>query len=395
MSELKDDVLKVIAEVAETEKLKQETQAKKAILDKKRIDNQLEALQQNERELELARQADYGALSKERVAEIVIDNDAYMDAAKNPIPFICKTFDGVVPFFRKNFILVGARTGEGKSTAVANIAYTVLTKKNPVNGKGYRVLVITNEERAEDFYNRVTSLIKGWHYTNHSEFTEEQRKEFRRMIPVLANGGRLTVVDNNHNGSHGVTTTLEGIESIFDSLLAKKEYYDIVLIDYYQNIISSKKDAYMKENDVQAKLTRMMDRYKNIYPAPIVMMAQIMPPDKDDKTPFQYRIKGRKIIMDATTFAVEMVRDSKNLCTYWHIHKSRFTNYVGEKKTTAYNNGKFEPYTTEWAEKVQKMAYERKAREINETIDKSNGLPDVFKDENKNGSGTSSSNEGS
>jgi len=378
MSDIKDEALKEIEELAEVEKLKKENQAKKAVLDKKRLEYQLEQQQKNEKELELAKNANYGALSNERIAEIVNENDEYMDAAKYPLPFICDTFSGVVPFFRKNFILVGARTGEGKSTAVANIAYRVLRDRHPVTGKGYRTLVITNEERAEDFYNRVSSLNKGWHYTNHSEFTEEQRKEFKRMIPILASGGRLTVIDDNHGGSHGVTTTIEGIEGIFESLIKNEEWYDVVIIDYYQNVIASKKNPHMNEYEVQAQLTRLMDRYKNIYPAPIVMMAQITPPDEKNKTPFQYRIAGRKVIMTATTFVVEMIRDSKNLCTYWQIHKSRYTAYVGEKRTTAYNNGRFEPYTTAWAEKVQRMALDREAKRINQEIDKSNGIKNVF-----------------
>jgi replicative DNA helicase len=289
-----------------------------------------------------------------------------------------------VPFFRKNFILIGARTGEGKSTAVANIAFGVMGSRHPVTGKTLRVLVLTNEERAEDFYNRVTSLIKGWHYTNHSKFTKEQTDTFRKMIPVLASNGRLTVIDNNHNGSHGVTTSIEGIATVFENLIEKKEYYDVIMIDYYQNIIHSQKYPHLSENEVQARLSRMMDKYKNEYPAPIVMMAQINAPDKDDKVPFQYRIKGRKIIMDPATFAVEMVRDTKNLRTKWVVHKSRFTEAIGSDFFTGYDRGKFIPYTTAFAEHVQKMAYEREARKINQAIDQNNGLKDVFdKTENK------------
>lgn len=390
MSDIKDKALEELEKTAQTEKLKAETAAKRAILDAKVVTSKLEQVEQNEKDLELAKQASYGALSKEQVDRIVRENDDYMDAAKVPLPFITTTFDGVVPFFRKNFILIGAHTGSGKSTAVANIAFTCLTKKHPKTGKPYRVLVLTNEERAEDFYNRVTALSKGWHYTNHSEFTDEQRAEFRRMIPILSSGGRLTVVDNNHGGSHGVTTSLEGIKQVFDSLIENKEFYDVVIIDYYQNIISSKVNPYMNEYEVQARLTRMMDQYKNTYPAPIVMMAQITPQDKEDK-PFQYRIKGRKIIMDATTFACEMIADRQHLLTKWVIHKSRFTAFVGQEFKTGYDQGKFIPYTTAFAEKVQKMAYERKAREINAVIDQNNGLPNVFdkkeeKKEDSNGS---------
>jgi len=377
MSDIKDKALEELEKTAATEQLKAETAAKRAILDSKIVSSKLEQVEQNERDLELAKKAQYGALSKEQVEKIVKENDDYMEAAMTPIPFITETFDGAVPFFRKNFILIGAHTGSGKSTAVANIAYNCFKKKR-ADGKVRRVLVITNEERAEDFYNRITALYKGWHYTNHSEFTEEQRAEFRRMIPILASGGRLTVIDNNHGGSHGVTTSIEGIQGIFEALIENKEWYDVVIIDYYQNIIASKKNPYMNEYEVQARLTRMMDQFKNIYPAPIVMMAQITPQGEKDDVPFQYRIKGRKIIMDATTFACEMVADREHLMTHWIVHKSRFTSVVGQKFKTGYDKGRFVPYTTAFAEQVQRMALDRKARQLGMIIDQNNGLPDVF-----------------
>ena len=355
----------------ELEKLKAETAAKKVVLDSKRINSQMEALEQSERDMELTKNANFGALSETDIAKIQKDNDDYMEAAKMAMTFIIPEFNNIVPFFRKNFILIGARTGEGKSTAVANITFTTLA-----NGK--RALVITNEEKSEDFYNRITSLSRGWHYTNHNKFTDQQKEVFRNMIPILARGGRLTVIDNNHGGSHSVTTSIEGIAAIFENLMKNKIYYDVIIIDYYQNIIHSLKYPNLSENDVQARLSRMMDKYKNEYPAPIVMMAQINAPDKDDKIPFQHRIKGRKIIMDPSTFAVEMIRNTDELYTKWVVHKSRFTESIGKDMKTGYDRGRFVKYDTAFAEKVQKMKYDKDARKINDQIDKGNGLPDVF-----------------
>lgn len=379
----KDDFVKNMEKVAEQEALKADTAAKEAVIKNKRASAQLEAIEQNEKDMAIAKSTNFGALTLAQIESIQKANQAYIEAAKNAMIFINPTFNNKVPFFRKNFILVGARTGEGKSTAVANIAYAVMGSKHPVTGKTLRTLVLTNEEKAEDFYNRVTCLHKGWHYVNHNQFTKEQIDTFDKMIPILASNGRLTVIDNNHNGAHGVTTSIEGISTVFDNLIAKEEWYDVVIIDYYQNIIHSQKYPHLSENDVQARLSRMMDKYKNTYPAPIVMMAQITPPDKEDKIPFQHRIKGRKIIMDPATFAVEMVRDTKNLRTRWVVHKSRFTEAIGSDWFTGYDYGKFVPYTTAFAEKVQKMAYEREARKINSAIDQNNGLKDVFKKEEK------------
>lgn len=373
MSEIKEEFAKNM----ELEKLKADTAAKKARLDAKYIDSKLEQMEQSERDMAAALATNYGTMSSEQITKIQKDNNNYMEAARYAMEFINPVFDNVIPFFRKNFILIGARTGEGKSTAVANIAFNTMTKTNPQTGKTRRVLVLTNEERAEDFYNRITALSRGWHYTNHNKFTQEQRDTFSKMIPILASSGRLTVVDNNHNDSHGVTTTLEGIATIFDNLIANKEYYDVILIDYYQNIISSQKYPNLSENEVQARLSRMMDKYKNSYPAPIVMFAQINAPDEKDKIPFQYRIKGRKIIMDPATCAVEMIRNTKELYTLWKIHKSRFTEAIGQDIKTGYDYGRFVKYDSAFAEKVQKMAYEREARKMDSVIDQKKEVKEV------------------
>ena len=376
MSDIKDETLKHLEEVAAVEKLKQDNTAKKAILDNKRLNFQLEQVTQHEKDLVIAKNTNYGALTDEQIARLQKANDEYIEAAKNGMSFICDTFKGIAPYFQKNLFLIGGKTGEGKSTTVANIAWSTICQRSPITGKGRRVLVLTNEENAEDFYNRVTCLAHGWHYTNHDKFTDEQTKTFREWMPKLAKGGRLTVVDNVFNGSNGVTTSIEGIQGVFENLIANGEYYDVILIDYYQNIKYSKKSAHLTEFEVQAIFANMMDRYKNEYPAPIVVMSQINPQD-DKNTPFQYRIKGRKVIMDPCTFVLEMKADRENLQTEWTVHKSRFTEAVGSCFYTGYDKGRF---VVRDAEFLKKLA-DYKDKKMFKALDKANGIKDAFKGE--------------
>lgn len=383
MSSIKDEALADIAKAGELDRLKADTAAKKAEYDNKMYTAKLEAMKENERDLEIAKKSSYGALDKEEVEKIVKDNDEYMESAQTPMMFICPTFNDIVPFFQKNLILVGAKTGEGKSTAVANLAFGAFTTRHNKTGKLLRILVITNEEKREDFYNRITSLARGWHYTNHSKFTPEQRAEFSKMIPVLSSDGRLTVIDNNHGGSHGVTTSIEGIETLFNSLLENKEYYDVVLIDYYQNIIQSKTNPYMDQYKVQEKFSRLVDNFKNNYPAPIVVMAQLKSQKEKESDPFQIRLMGSKSIMVPATLAIEMVVDRKNLRTKWIVHKSRYTEGMGKDFWTGYDRGKFIEYTTAFAERVQRMAYEREARKIEKATEKQDAPKEEKKEEGK------------
>lgn len=343
-----------IAEVADLEEKKKTIQARRLIIDDARTAAQVDTIKRNREELDIAKGISFGALNQESIDKLRKANTEYIVAARNSMTFMNEAFKNVIPFFQKNLILIGGKTGEGKSTTVANIAYTTMKQINPLTGKNRRVLVLTNEEKAEDVYNRVTCLIHDWAYTNHDKFTDEQVKAFDDYLPKLASGGRLTVVDNEYQGANGLTTTVEGICQVFENLIRDKEYYDVILIDYYQNIKHSKIDPSLDEFKVQAKLAAMLDIYKNLYPAPIVLMSQVNPPDEKN-TPFQYRIKGRKIIMDVATCVIEMVADRESYRTEWSIHKSRFNESVGKGFFTGFSKGRFVPYDSKFISMVAQM----------------------------------------
>jgi hypothetical protein len=110
-------------------------------------------------------------------------------------------------------------------------------------------------------------------------------------------------------------------------------------------------------------------------------MCQINPQDKDNRVPFQHRIKGRKVIMDPSTIVMEMVRDSENYRTNWIIHKSRYTESIGKDLHTGYNKGKFIEYTDEFRAMIQQRKDEIADRKQIQLIDKSVKTEDVVKKE--------------
>jgi hypothetical protein len=339
-------------ERAKAEDKKAEVQAKKLIIDENRYNVELARIAKTADEASRANSTNFGLMSPEAIAKVQTDNIEYIMAARGKLNFITAIFSKVVPFFRKNLILIGAKSGHGKSTTVANIARETLRQIDPTTGKPPRVLVITNEEKTEDVYNRVTCLLKGWHYVNHDEFTDEQVKAFNDFIPVLSK--YMNVVDDNYNNVPGMTTSLEGVCQIFDNMLRDGTYYHAVIFDYYQNVTYSKDFPSMTEFEVQAALSHKLDQYKNSYPAPIVVMAQCDPPDEAN-TPFMFRIKGRKLIFAKATLAMEMVAEPEMLRTQWEVWKSRFTNSIGKKFYTAYDKGKITVYDDEFAKKVMAM----------------------------------------
>lgn len=375
MSESNDDFKKKVEEAAEEERRKKSVLSKELSVRERRAENEIDRIEKNDRELAVINETNFGLTTEEEIAQIQKDNQEYIEAARHKMKFINDEFEGRIPYFRKNLILIGGKTGDGKSTTVANIVYTTISQINPATGKRCRALVISNEERREDVFNRITCLIKGWHYTNHSKFTDEQTDIFNKSIAGLARGSLVKVIDDNHGSTdtqavNGVTTTLEGIQGIFDNLLANNEHFDVILIDYYQNIKMSKKNPHLNEWEVQAQLAAMLDKYKNIYPGPIILLAQVTPPDENKSVPFKQRIEGRKVILNVATCCVEMVADRDNLRTEWTVHKSRFNEFVGKHCFTGYDNGKYVTWeeNKEFQAKVQKIKEERSKSEFDKQI---------------------------
>ncbi len=356
MSKEIDDLNKKIEKDLELDRRKKDVQEKDLILKEHRVNRDLEEFQRNKAELEEAKSVSFGAMTKESVNQLIEDNDEYMEAAKHAMTFINKEFKKLVPYFRKNLIVIGGDTGDGKSTTMSNVVFSTISRKNPATGKSCRCLVLTNEERPEDILNRVTCLVKGWKYTNHDQFSEEQRNTFREYIPKLTQNGRLTVISDVYQGIPGWTTSVEGIETIFNNLIRDNEIYDAIIIDYYQNINTSKNNPKLDEFMCQRRLANILDQMKNRYPAPIVLLAQMKRlVDEEDTTPFNVRLKGSKLICDKATFICELIPERQLLRSKWRVWKSRFTEAVGESVYTGYERGKFVLYDDEFKKNVAKL----------------------------------------
>lgn len=329
---MSDKLLETIERVA----LEEEAYKSKAKeLQRARIDRDYDRYVQGRLDEESFKKLNLGLNTEEEIKRIQFEMTQYIESSKLAMSFICESFRGVVPFFPRNLILVGAKSGKGKSTATANIAYA-----NALQGK--TTLIIANEEAKGDIYNRITCLVKGWTYANHDKFSAEQTIALNDGIAKVSRF--VKVIDDKQSGNKGVTTTLEGIVAIFEHLIEQNIVYDCVILDYAQNVSSSTADPHIdKWRLLQRLVNEYLNQVRHRYLSPIVVMAQLHP-DKDDTEDFETRVKGFKGMFEAFSCCLELRADFKNFQTEWIVHKNRwFSELSGQGFMTGWYKGRFVP----------------------------------------------------
>ena len=320
-------------------------------IEKDRIETRHSELQKRKELENKFSSIDLGDRNQDRIKALQEENLNYFTSARKSKVFLNDDFDGKVPYFERNVILLTGLTGDGKSTTCANLAFHAIAQ-------GQKALVISNEEYSSDIYNRVACLCMGRPYTDHSNFSDQDIFKFNQMIEIMSH--RLTVIDDSYGGDLGQTSTIEGMKAIFSSIIKNKSNFDVIIIDYYQNVSSSTKVPSKKDWEVQSEFAKFLDSVKNLVHAPIILLAQKKP--NSEKISFKESIEGRKLILNTATCAIEMKADRENLKTDWTIHKSRFTNAVGETISTGFKHGRFVKYDDKFINEVETIKIEKATR---------------------------------
>lgn len=251
------------------------------------------------------------------------------DQYKCSLPFITPGLTKLVPLYYPNLILVGALTGSGKTTASANIVHQLIKEKK-------RVLIISNEELVLDVYTRIACLDLDLNINDRLSFTDEQHNLIRSKIPEI--GQFIRVVDTDYDSNHNLTSSIEGMRSLFEHISEEKRW-DCIIIDYYQKVTKSQYSETTAHHFVLQEFTHLLDKFYKICHAPVIVMCQLHP-SKSDDADFESRIKLGKSILVSSTFALEIESDKTTFETKWICHKGRWGNQ-GIKLTTIWSKGKF------------------------------------------------------
>jgi KaiC/GvpD/RAD55 family RecA-like ATPase len=343
---------------------------KKSEIEKLRIDRQYDQLKKSQGDLERLAKVDVTTVNLDFADKMDREHDLMRQSLKNRMQFVNVQLTELVPFSFPNLILIGAKTGHGKSTFLANIAYPLILAKK-------RVFVISNEEMSVNVYNRVACLHRGYNINRFQSFTDEMHDDIKDVRRKLYEGNRLRVIDSDFPDMKDATTSLEGLNFILDKLLEEQEKnggkatYDTVLIDYYQKIDSSKENPKMASWEVLKKVSDMLDNFYKKYHAPVVIFAQLKPEDTEDQN-VEYRIKGGKNIYVSSTYCMELRPIKEQRLTEFIVHKHRFSDRVSSVLQLGHENGKYITYTQEFKVKVATENADREHREMMGKVIKEN-----------------------
>lgn len=349
------------------DKKRKEVQEKKLLVEDRRYSNELERIQKGDEDMLRTSNVNVGVLTDEDILTIQKQNRAHLEASKNSMMFLNKEFSKIVPFFPGTLALIGARTGGGKSSLAANLITSTVRQINPITGNNRRVLLISSEELPITCYNRLTCHIKDMNFDAQDEFTEEQKEV---LVDYIAKWARAGVTILGEDDAH-LTTSIEGIDSIFKNIIKADAHYDLILIDYIQKITTSRKNPSMKPHEVLRETMYLLDGYKNKLNSAIAVMSQLSSQKSGDdavELDFQDRLRGCRDLITPSTVAIELVPFYSDHKSRFIIRKNRYKgSTVGGHIDLGYKKGKYIPYTEEFQKEVNAA---KEKREWQETVGK-------------------------
>lgn len=268
---------------------------------------------------------------KASMTEMLTDIGKYKKMLAERITLINDALSATIPFTRENLYLFCAYTGSGKSTVAANITYPLWKQKK-------KTLVISNEESKQDILFRIACLDLGLNFNDYKkgEMSNDDILRVVQLFPEISN--YVKVLDVTYQD--GITTKVEGIKKALESV-KKEESYSCVLIDYFQLVKYSLKDAKKTGYDNLNDLRIWLGQYIKSSTMPVVLFAQLYSVSKKGGAKdIDTRIKDCTSIVEPATVIMEIVPNFDNKTSEFIIHKDRFGR-AGNRIVCGFEKGRY------------------------------------------------------
>jgi replicative DNA helicase len=278
--------------------------------------------------------------NRESLTEVFEGIAGYNSMLRERITFINDSLTLAIPFTRENLYLICAYSGNGKSTAAANVSH-------PLWKQGKKTLVLSNEESKQDILFRVACLELGYSFNEYKKgkMPADKQLEVARLFPEVSK--YVKILDVNYK--NGLTTKLEGVKNALKAV--QESDYSCVMIDYFQLIKYSVEKSQASTYDVLDDLRIWLGQYIKRSRIPVVIFAQLHSIGKRNNKDLDSRIKACPTIYETATVVLEMIPNFEDQTTDWIIHKDRF-GLQGKKISCAFDRGRYVPLTQEYKQRI-------------------------------------------
>lgn len=304
---------------------------------------------------------------EETLAEIESDQRLRLVARDNPIElsfiYHAKYGDFNLPM---GSTLFGARSGRGKSATAANILAEVIRKYPNKNS-----LVLTNEETTEGVFNRVACAYLGKSYSllQLGKLPESDIQEIESCIKgTLVN--RIKVCQR--------ITTLEGAIAVFDEAAAhRKPPFDLIIVDFLQNIKLSAEHLEMKSWDVSKQFGDYLTEFGTRYITRVVIFSQLN--RNSEGQDFQDRIHNDKTFLAHMKVGIEIIPNFETSMTEFIVHKNRDgTWHVGATAGAQFDESRFKYDAINKTMRIKSSSHSKDVEHLNRDDLNRSGASDFF-----------------
>lgn len=249
-----------------------------------------------------------------------------------------RSFPFIHPLFHPEFqltqglILVGAITGQAKSTTNANVLAGFLE-----SCPDKKALVISNEETLDTVYNRVACVRLKLDFNRYHKgfLSESQAKAVESEARVLFDRIIVVVEDDQWDMSF-----FEDVKGALEYVAENPSGVGLVTIDYHQTIASSRTSRDLTQYDISKRLGLYLKNYGRRLGAPVVLFTQLksVGPNSQD---FKNRVEGDATMLNHAADAIEIVPDFQTSTTKFVIQKSRFGIPKGTESKCNFVGGRY------------------------------------------------------
>ncbi|MCB0364765.1 MAG: hypothetical protein KDD68_05230 [Bdellovibrionales bacterium] len=240
-----------------------------------------------------------------------------LKSIENRLSFISPFFDEAGFFLGQGLTVIGAVSGDGKSTTAANI----LCRFIETDSTSRRILLITNEETAEAALSRTACGLHGIDYIKYrgKELPAETMNLINNSVDRL--NLKVQVIDGDMGDLQ--TTNLEDIKTILENAKKAPDQWAMVILAYYQTVYSSNNPNLNDHGPILKQLGNYMKSFVKDSSLPLIVFAQLKNADEFSSS-VKNRLENDKHLYNHAYNVIEIVKDIDTRTTRFNFDKTRF-----------------------------------------------------------------------